>query len=524
MRSPLLISILLVAFNLSGHSQTTVIDSLLTRIQSGKADTSELIDLYKLSERYVAAGEYENSLDAANKAISLADELIRKASSDTAALRTSKSYKSKALSSSALNHTNLGNYTEALAIYNQSLKIRQELNEQKGIASNLNNMGTLYQHQGNYAEALKYYFSSLKIKEKIGEKKSIANTYNNIGNVYNAQKNYSLSIKNHVTALKLRKEIGDQTGIASSYNNIGNVYFAQALEEMDNDIRQGLLELSLNNNHSSLKISEAIEDQNGMANSYINIGAIWFNRAEHEKNKERQHQMFQEANKHFKISLQKRELIDDKNGLAGSHLNIGSVFLKEKDLQNASKHFAKAKQLAAELGIKEYLKEVYSALTAVDSSKGDFRAALEHNKLFLLYRDSLDNAETRKKMIQSQMTYDFEKKEAVENAEREKELENQKLLAGERNLKQTIIIIFIAGILIAAVIFLFLMFKSLRLTRKQKQLIDEQKQIVEAKQKEILDSIHYARRIQFSLLPGEVYINKNLLRLKSKNNFKEQKQ
>lgn len=35
----------------------------------------------------------------------------------------------------------------------------------------------------------------------------------------------------------------------------------------------------------------------------------------------------------------------------------------------------------------------------------------------------------------------------------------------------------------------------------------------EEKQKEILDSIHYAKRIQQSLLPNEKYISKNLYRL-----------
>jgi tetratricopeptide (TPR) repeat protein len=518
MRASFLISVLAIVLSLRGYSQSPVIDSLVRRIQSEKADTSKVIDLYKLSDKYTAAGEFQKSLEAAKSAISLADELVSNTSSDTAVIRTSKSFKGKALSSCAINYTNIGKYAEALSAYNASLLLRRELNEQKGIASSLNNIGTIYEHQGNYPEALKFYFSSLKIKETLGDKKSIANTYNNIGNVYNAQKNYTLSIKNHITALKLRQEVGDQNGIASSYNNIGNVYFAQALEEKDDAIRQGLLELSLNNNHSSLKISEAIEDQYGMGNSYINIGAIWYNRAEHEKNKERQHKMFQEANKHFNISLQKREMIDDKNGIAAAHLNIGSIFLKEKDFKNASVHFAKTRELAQQLGIKELLKEVFSALTIVDSARGDFRAALEHNKQFLLYKDSLDNAETRKKTIQSQMTYDFEKKEAVENAERQKELENQKLLDGERNLKQMITIVFIAGMLIAAVIFLVIIFKSLRVTRKQKQLIDEQKQIVETKQKEILDSIYYARRIQFSLLPGEAYIHKNINRLKIKNN------
>ena len=57
------------------------------------------------------------------------------------------------------------------------------------------------------------------------------------------------------------------------------------------------------------------------------------------------------------------------------------------------------------------------------------------------------------------------------------------------------------------------MFRSLFITRRQKQIILRQKELVEEKQKEILDSIHYARRIQKSLLPTEKYIHKSFIRL-----------
>ena len=45
-------------------------------------------------------------------------------------------------------------------------------------------------------------------------------------------------------------------------------------------------------------------------------------------------------------------------------------------------------------------------------------------------------------------------------------------------------------------------------------IIEKQKQEVEEKQKEIIDSINYAKRIQQSQLPTEKYINKSIKRLK----------
>ena len=50
----------------------------------------------------------------------------------------------------------------------------------------------------------------------------------------------------------------------------------------------------------------------------------------------------------------------------------------------------------------------------------------------------------------------------------------------------------------------------------QKQELEEKKKTLEEKNKEITDSIRYARRIQQSLLPSEKYIAKNLRRLQNK--------
>lgn len=48
------------------------------------------------------------------------------------------------------------------------------------------------------------------------------------------------------------------------------------------------------------------------------------------------------------------------------------------------------------------------------------------------------------------------------------------------------------------------------------QTISEQKQIIEEKNKDIIDSIRYAKRIQNSLLPTDKYIEKSFKRLKDK--------
>lgn len=51
--------------------------------------------------------------------------------------------------------------------------------------------------------------------------------------------------------------------------------------------------------------------------------------------------------------------------------------------------------------------------------------------------------------------------------------------------------------------------------KKEKEFSEKQRKLVEAKNKEILDSIHYAKHIQQALLSSESYIERNLKRLKN---------
>lgn len=102
-----------------------------------------------------------------------------------------------------------------------------------------------------------------------------------------------------------------------------------------------------------------------------------------------------------------------------------------------------------------------------------------------------------------QKIFDLKQKEIEYKAK--EELEKQALI---RN-------VFIMGFLILA-IFLIVVFKNYNQKKKVNKLLELQKSTIEEKQIEILSSIQYAQRIQNSLFPTEVYIDKTLKRLMKK--------
>ena len=113
--------------------------------------------------------------------------------------------------------------------------------------------------------------------------------------------------------------------------------------------------------------------------------------------------------------------------------------------------------------------------------------ALEMHKLYMLMKDSLNNEEALKASISQETKYKYEKQKAIDEINYEKkrileEAEHEKKIAIEREekAKQKIVIYAIAGGLVMVFLFFLFVFNRLRVTRQQKQLIEEQKRTVES--------------------------------------------
>ena len=137
--------------------------------------------------------------------------------------------------------------------------------------------------------------------------------------------------------------------------------------------------------------------------------------------------------------------------------------------------------------------------------------------------DSINNEKNKKESIKKQFQYQYEKKAAadsVKNAEEQK-VKNAQLTAQNAELKQEKIQrLALYGGLFLVTIFLGFVYNRFKILKRQKTIIGKQKELVDQayeklheKNKEIMDSIYYARRIQNALLTSEQYFTKQLNRL-----------
>jgi very-short-patch-repair endonuclease/tetratricopeptide (TPR) repeat protein len=434
--------------SLLSFSQQRKIDSLLSVLKTSKEDSNKVKTLDEISAA-LNASDPQKSMDYAKMQLALAGKIRDK----------------KGLGNAWHNMGNanydMGNYPEALEQWLKALQIREENKDRKGAASSLANVGIIYRVEGDYQKSLSYFFRALKMLQDLGSKKKMAAVLGNIGSVYyniggtskdTAQKNdnFKKALRYYNRGLDMARSEGSKYLENLDLSNIGTVYKDQ-----------GDYTKALDYHSQALKVSESVNDVVSCARNLANMGAdfLWLDR-----------------------------------------------------LDEANVHLHKALKLSEQTGFADGVQEIELNLSRLSVKRKDWKGAYDHYQRYISTRDSLFNEENTKKAVRSEMNYEFDKKEAVAKTEQEK----QAALAAAESRKQQIIIWSVVSGLLLVLLLAGLILRSLRITRKQKHIIElqkaevlRQKEIVDVHQKEIIDSIIYAKRLQEAILPPLVLVKKH---------------
>lgn len=399
-------------------------------------------------------------------------------------------------------HIDKGNYPEALALERKALKVLDKTRYKEQLSKSLGNVGIIYKEQGDYSRALEYYFKTLKIAEELKDiavrkgnvpginsgNKGILIALSNIGVVYKTLGNYDKALEYLFRAQQLAFEFGNKNFTAAILGNIGNVYD-----------RKGDHAKALEYYLKTLREFEALGSRNGIATVMGNIAMSYEDLGD-----------LGRADEWFGKALKIDEEFGNKNNLARHYGDRGELKVKQKKLKEAGELLRRSIDLAREFKGRELIRDDLYNLVKLDTLLGDFNLALEHYKNYIAYGDSLQNEETTKKQTRLEMQYEFDKKQAADST-RNSEIMKQEDLKHRQEIQQQQIYTlggaagFVLMLLIAGI-----SFRAYRQKRRSNEIITRQKHLVEEKQKEVLDSIQYARRIQNSLLPSEKYIAKKL--------------
>jgi tetratricopeptide (TPR) repeat protein len=506
--------------------QNKVNDSLQRVLLTIKSDTEKANIYNSLSNNYDKISDYKASVSNARKALALskkssflkgeanaysglANVFMQTAVYDSAVFFYTKALEirlgfqdKKAIASS---YNNLGgiylttsNFPEALKNYKKSLAIREEINDKFGIAVCYNNLGNICGSQSNYPEALQYLLKSLKMKEDLiaeGNKEidslSIAKAYTNIGLIYQMEGKYKEALSYHDKALRIRISRGDKNAISESYNSFGSIYYSK------NDFVNALLYFE-----KCLAIKIEIGDQSGRAAILNNMAVIYKEQHKYDK-----------ALALLKESQKINEETGEEEGILNSNINFGGIYYKLKQYSLSEEYFKKALIASQKFEIIDDLKECCKGLSDVYKAQGKFELSLEYFEKYILFKDSINNEEASNKIVRAEMNYEFDKKKAIEDAAHEKET----AIALAESKKQKIIIWSVCGILVLVFCFAVYAYRSnLQKKMANKELdiknkkIEQAYAIIEERNKEVMDSIQYAKRIQSAMITSDNYISQYL--------------
>ena len=382
------------------------------------------------------------------------------------ALQLSKKIKYKAEEGNAFLNLGVsqiisGNYPKAIDYLSQAKLIfeneltigtKEELKVKKGLARVLGSMGIVFSEQSNYAKALQYHLKAVAIYEEMKDEEKTARVYNNIGIVYRSQKEDFKALDYFSRAQKLQKRIGDGT-VGITTTNIGNLYLQQKNYEKAN---QYYLEAK--------KLFEKYPNDRGQGELFNNIG-LYFKETNNQP----------KAFESWELALQSFAKIDDRFGTSDTYLLMGECYYDQKRFTEALEYAQKAAKLSKDLNVLEGTALAEKLLSSIFEKLNNSTAAFTHFKLYKIAQDSLINYENIRKSVQTEMNYEFEKKEVLQKKEQEK----KEMLLAEKSKRQTLQTIFIALFVLLLMGIAFLIYNRMQL----KKTLTLQKELAEYEQK-----------------------------------------
>ncbi|MBA3680582.1 MAG: tetratricopeptide repeat protein [Bacteroidetes bacterium] len=461
----LIIIFLIPVFCRPFFAQERKLDSLIKKLSNHKEDTMATKLCYSICNIYNNRGMIDSAAPYIYKGYAISKKL--------------KYVRGIAIASNYLGqlYNHRGVLDSAVFYFTQSMTCYEQLKDSSRMSGMLNNLGVVYKGHGNISKAMDYYFKALKIKEQLRDTGGIASAYTNIGHLFSEAGDTANTIKYHRLALALRKEIKDIEGVSNSYMAIGLYY--QNIEQLD---------LALKYLQDGLKMAQELGDEESTAIGFFNIANVYYKQKKLEKAKA----LYEQA-----LVLAKKG--NNYEGIANCLAILGDMRLEKKEYLQAIELYNEAYEKATVIDNKELINGVAHKLSLAYEATGDFKKAYAFQKIWILFKDSVFNQENTRKLTSETLKYEHEKEKLLI----QKEQERKEAIAKAEVFKKDLILFASILFLVVVSVFSFIIFKRLRENKKQKDIIEQQRN-------EMIDSINYAKRIQFALLAHTDLLQNNL--------------
>lgn len=416
------------------------------------------------------------------------------------------------------------NPQKSLALAFQANTLANRTDNQRLIAFSLNTIGSAYSYVGNNDSSISYHQHALDIQQTIHDELGMGRSLTNLGIVYTSNGLNDKAIKCFVEAEKKFIKINFDIGLSKLYNSMGSLFYN--INDFENSIiyyKKGIL------------ISKKLDDKVLNYSLKINLANVY---GSINKPKEAL-ALYKESYFAVKSDSNYSDLIVVCNNICHEYLELKNFTL--------AKHYSdEALSLIANFDIEDFLKvtsfsnhaeilahdkQYAEAVVYIDSAlrmlkylpdfnkeiglkyqlgkmlhkSGNYERSYEVLIDALNLKDSLYSKNLKEKLSEINTVHEVEKKES----------QIQSLSDAQK--KQQTINYLLIGVACISFVAIIILITSYRRKKKDNEIIELQKNeviiknnLIEEKQKEILDSINYAKRIQYALLASDKLLNENL--------------
>jgi serine phosphatase RsbU (regulator of sigma subunit) len=365
------------------------------------------------------------------------------------------------------------NFVKAVLYSRKANQISTTLSYDEGILESLTILCDANDFLGRYSEAQRLNFQILEIHQANNDIGGINGINVNIGIIHYYLGNYSLALDFTKKALEYYESVLDSNGMSICYNNMANVY-SDRLE----------YQKSLDYYFKSLEIDKASNNIVGVSLIKGNIGEVYTELKEYDK-----------AFEYLISGLQLAEKTKDKWQQANIFNSLGDLLSRQNKPDDAISFLLKALEINETLGAKAEMGEIYAAISKVFEQKEDYIQSLHYLRLENEIDDDLFSKENSGKIAEMNALYEIN--------EKEKEILKQEAFASLQKSQKTALII---GSLIGFLLLFIIVGISIKGNldkRKTNKTLELQKLQIEDKNRDITDSIQYAKRIQGAILPSD---------------------
>ncbi len=223
------------------------------------------------------------------------------------------------------------NPDSALLLYEQALKLSQQLNYTRGIISYYTNATYVYNILGNYDTALILNLKSVEIARAFGDPERLAACLGNVGATYISMQQHEKALEYQLQIIPLYEKLNNQIKLSTLYSNLSYTY--SNIKQYKKAIEYGEM---------SLRIGRQIKNDYSITTTLVNLSTVYILIGQTER-----------AIKALEEARAIARRTNNQYALLITSLNLGDANIKLGNYNKLQPYYDEALTLANKLGDQE---------------------------------------------------------------------------------------------------------------------------------------------------------------------------